>query len=496
MIGGGRLAGAALMAFAHALAHADEHRYDVALERDLARMTVTACLAGRPRALRARAPDAGSALISARTIGDGKTLRRRGDRIVLDGASGCVEYVIDLAAGRSRTPQYRYLDDANIVVSPSVWLWRPVNQAGFATEVRFTLAAGMAVSVPWTPLPMTDGGQPAYRIPLSPQSDDAATVFGAFEQHAVQVPGATLRTAVLRGKYPGNTRDLLAWVEKAANDVALTYGRFPNPQPQVLVVPVANHMADDNEPVPFGHVIRDGGEAVQFYVNQRRDLDAFLADWTATHEFSHLLIPYVSSDEKWISEGLASYYQNVLMARSGRYNEEQAWRKIYQGFKRGVDSVPHLSLESAMPMGGWDGIMKTYWGGAAVFLFADVELRERSGNTASLDSVLARLRACCLPSKRMWDGRTFFAKLDELSPESVFVELYERYRGEKRFPDFEPIFEALGISTSFGRMRINDEARLAPVRRSIMAGHAGAPAQAASSGELAPGASQAAGAGY
>ena len=96
----------------------------------------------------------------------------------------------------------------------------------------------------------------------------------------------------------------------------------------------------------------------------------------------------------------------------------------------------------------------------------------------------------------MWDGRTFFAKLDELSPESVFVELYERYRGEKRFPDFKPIFEALGISTSFGRMRINDEARLAPVRRSIMAGHALAPAQAASSSEFAPGASRAAGADY
>ena len=48
------------------------------------------------------------------------------------------------------------------------------------------------------------------------------------------------------------------------------------------------------------------------------------------------------------------------MARLGRYDEETAWCKIYQGFTRGVDSVPHLSLESAMSIGGWDGIMKTY----------------------------------------------------------------------------------------------------------------------------------------
>ena len=36
-------------------------------------------------------------------------------------------------------------------------------------------------------------------------------------------------------------------------------------------------------------------------------------DWTASHEFAHLLLPYVS--DKWVSEGVASYYQNVLQAR-------------------------------------------------------------------------------------------------------------------------------------------------------------------------------------
>ena len=76
--------------------------------------------------------------------------------------------------------------------------------------------------------------------------------------------------------------------------------------------------------VPFGHVIRDGGEAVRFFVNDDKPLDKYLGDWTATHEFAHLLLPYIESKQKWISEGFASYYQNVLLARRGVYSEEEA----------------------------------------------------------------------------------------------------------------------------------------------------------------------------
>ena len=59
-----------------------------------------------------------------------------------------------------------------------------------------------------------------------------------------------------------------------------------------------------------------------------RPLDDLRTDWTATHEFSHLLLPYVSRRDRWLSEGLASYYQNVLRARDGRLSETDAWRKL------------------------------------------------------------------------------------------------------------------------------------------------------------------------
>ena len=101
------------------------------------------------------------------------------------------------------------------------------------------------------------------------------------------------------------------------------------------MVPVAASATDASEPVPFGHVFRDVGEAVEFFVNQRRPFAEFTADWTATYEFSHLLAPHIAGNEQWIAEGLASYYQNVLTARGGNFRLRDALRKLLEGFARG-----------------------------------------------------------------------------------------------------------------------------------------------------------------
>ncbi len=157
------------------------------------------------------------------------------------------------------------------------------------------------------------------------------------------------------------------------------------------------------------------------------------------------------------------------MARGGAYSEEQAWRKIMQGFRRGERAVPHLTLQQAMPLGSWDGIMKTYWGGAAIFLMADVELRQASANRHSLDSVLARLAACCLPSSSHWYGRSFMRKLDSLAPFALFERYYDRYRDARAFPDYAATVARLGIRLVEDRAVIDPHAELAGLRAAIMA---------------------------
>jgi predicted metalloprotease with PDZ domain len=225
--------------------------------------------------------------------------------------------------------------------------------------------------------------------------------------------------------------------------------------------------------VPFGRVVRDGGESIELLVDETRPLEDFYAEWTATHEFAHLLLPYLDREQRWISEGFATYYQNVLLARAGRYTEQAAWRKLVEGFGRGRDSVPSLSPNAAASGAERSTRMKVYWSGAALALIADVELRRRSAGRESLDTVLDQLQRCCLPSSRTWSGAELFAQLDRFVAEPLFVPLYERYADSAGFPAVTPLLTELGVSIEDGDLRLSETAGLAALRRALMAPPAG-----------------------
>jgi len=344
----------------------------------------------------------------------------------------------------------------NRLVSPASWLWLPSLDAETEIRVRFDLPEGVNVSVPW--LPVDDDGENAYRFGASPTSSQAIAVFGDFSYREIEVPGASLRVTLLGADDAGRSEDLISWLRAAAGNVTQVYGRFPNPSPQVIVVPIASF---GNSAVPFGRVIRDGGEAVQFFVDPSRSLDDYLGDWTATHEFSHLLLPYVQGRHKWISEGFASYYQNVLMARSGAYDETKAWQKLHEGFER-ARAEPLSAPNDARSR------MMVYWSGAAIALLADVALRLEAP-AQSLDALLDRLQACCLPSERAWDGQELFTKLDRLGKTKVMAELYRRYANTPGLPDLAVLYQQLGVSLRGGKVVLDDAAEHAAVRRAIMA---------------------------
>ena len=87
------------------------------------------------------------------------------------------------------------------------------------------------------------------------------------------------------------------------------------PREQLRVV--IQRADDAREPVPWAHVIRSHPQGVKFYVNPDFSLGRFMRDWTAAHELSHLYLPYPGQPDIWLSEGLATYYQNIIQARSG-----------------------------------------------------------------------------------------------------------------------------------------------------------------------------------
>lgn len=360
----------------------------------------------------------------------------------------------------------RHLDPANIVVSPTLWMWQPRLRGDDEIRIQFRLPDNVGVSVPWQAVSV-DGDE--FRLTDSPQSGSALAVFGDFEQRTVEVGGVELAVVLLRTPTEVDMAEIAAWIQSTANNITLTYGRFPNPSARVVVIPVGGNPWGGDSPVPFGRVVRDGGETIELLVNERRPVSEYYSEWTPTHEFSHLMLPYLKRRQRWISEGFASYYQNVLLARAGEYTEQQAWQKLLAGLERGRGSVPTMSPNEAAAGAERNTLMKVYWSGASLALMADVELRRRSGGSESLDTVLGLMQRCCLPSNRVWSGIELFEKLDTLLDEPLFIRLYHRYANASGFPDARPLLLQLGVVDRGGDVDLDEDAELAAIRRAITA---------------------------
>jgi hypothetical protein len=433
-----------------AAAPAATHQYTITLADDLKSLEVKALFAPGVTKISARARDAHENLIGMRDCETDRAIRARSRTVVVPGGFRCLSYSVDLGRVALQSARAGWDNERAIAAPITEWMWRP--RLGGADEVivSFQLPEATQASVPWQPI----GDQALrYRLTSSPQSGTGVAFFGQFDTTITRVANTELRIVSLPSEDNPIGPQTIDWTRQTAENVVLAYGRFPNPHARVVLVPVRNWRSDSA--VPFGRVVRDGGETVELLVDPRHSEESFLGDWTATHEFSHLMLPYVARDQRWISEGFAQYYQNVLLARAGRYTQQLAWQKIRDGLERGRDSVPSLSPNQAAAGDERSSRMKIYWSGAALALMADVELRRRSGGAESLDLVLDRMQACCLPSRRTWSGRDLFEKFDSLIDEPLFVRLYERYANTRGFPEFEPLLE----SPEFAEIRATITAR-------------------------------------
>lgn len=431
------------------------HEYTISVAKDLASLTVIAKFDRRIDYISARSHSAARYLRDARDCDTGEKISPRGRSLALpDAGIRCLAYTADLA-GAER-------DAERIVIPPALWMWRPRLRRADEILASFSLPDAMRVFVPWQ---QHDDAGTRYRLVASPESGRATAIFGNFEQRELQVAGTDLRVVSLALKDEFALDDLLAWVRSTVENVARVYGRFPNPNASLILIPVRSSSRD--RAVAFGRVVRDGGESIELMINPAVPIDYFYKEWTPTHEFSHLLLPNLETDQRWISEGFAQYYQNVLLARAGQYSALQAWQKIHAGLERGRESAPGMSPNDAASSRSRDTRMKIYWSGAALALIADVALRQRSDGSESLDTVLDGLQRCCLPSNYAWSGTELLSKLDEQLEEPLFMRLYRQYADADAFPDASILLRELGVVSRHGTVQLDELAALAGIRESI-----------------------------
>jgi len=237
---------------------------------------------------------------------------------------------------------------------------------------------------------------------------------------------------------------LLHWLKESSRAVTTLYGVFPVKQTHVHLY--AKTRA--NEPVPWGEVWKNGQYRVNFHVNPHYSQERFLNDWTAVHEFSHLIHPHPGKGNAWFGEGLASYYQNILRVRQGLMTEAQAWQKLVDGFQRGekVSARNRMTLqEASWNMHNTASYGHVYWGGAAYFLAVDVRLRQQSQGLQSLDSAWFQFRQCCLSHKKHWQVEAIIQKLDQLTGTTVFTDEYNSVLSSLLFPDYRQSLRQIGV---------------------------------------------------
>ena len=384
-----------------------------------------------------------------------------------EGDPGCVVYRVDFSAiGREhwRSGNWRVTDA--IILDPDLWLWIPDTHNAQFLRLDFELPVGYDVSAPWKRVGRS-GQTVTFEVRERMPGWDARMAIGRFDVEFIELAGGRLRYALLAGEPAADTAAIRHWITSGARALVSAYGRLPVADVQLLVVPIGR----GGEPVPWGEVQRGGGDAVHLYIDQRQPVDAFMDDWVLVHELGHLLHPYIHSRDRWLSEGLASYYQHVLRARIGLISAESAWNRLHAGFERGVRGTPtgRSLAEVSESMMRDRAFMRVYWSGAALALLADVELRKRSGGQQSLDTALEALQTCCLPTDRSWSARELMQKLDQLTDTSVFMTLYRQHVDSDEFPDLSTVYSELGLQqVSATRVNLDAAAADAAIRSAIM----------------------------
>jgi predicted metalloprotease with PDZ domain len=181
-----------------------------------------------------------------------------------------------------------------------------------------------------------------------------------------------------------------------------------------------------------------------------------------------LLIPYRGWGDLWFSEGLATYYQNILQARTGMLSEREMWQNIYAGMVRGLEDTaqqrqPLKEISETLHSKG--GFMRVYWSGARYFFELDVRLRRQSGGSLTLDKALERLNRCC--SDDRLTVPQIVTKLDRLNEVILFRSLYQEARESLTLKPFDKLFASLGISIQAGRVTLQPAGPGAELRRQI-----------------------------
>jgi len=444
--------------------------YELTVPTSLEHLDVRLCIEGaRPTQLMAASGEMVDAVTQLSVVGSGAARSLPTGRSPVELGTleddDCIHYRVAGEDVGGFVPAMDRIGDA-LLTDTRVWLWRPPRwDHRTRVTARVALPEGYSASLPWA----RDGER--FVADASALGFAGNAVFGRLDVERLTVAGASVEVVVPPGLSSDTRAAVAPWVESAVVAAAGAFGRFPTDRLQVVLVPRPGMV----DAIGFGLMRRGGGASARLVVSRDAGLAELRGAWTAIHEFSHLLHHFVDKRDAWLSEGIATYYQEVLRARAGLLAPEHAWLRIHRGALKGSASERSLRDESAAMFSEFN-FARVYWGGAAMALQADVALRTHAEHASTLDAALEGLTGCCGVIARPWSCVRTLGELDRLTGTTVFAELLRRAESGK-MPDLTETFAQLGVRVQGDRVSYHD-APLSHVRDAIMASRVGSAAQA------------------
>jgi predicted metalloprotease with PDZ domain len=272
----------------------------------------------------------------------------------------------------------------------------------------------------------------------------------------VIVGGGRIDIAFADGAAGLDREQVLAWVQRSAQAVSVYFGRFPVDRVSILII------AETGDRV--GHATTWGydGATIRIGVGREAKSAAFLDDWIMVHEMTHLALPGLPDAQQWALEGNATYVEPIARVQAGHLDAKTVWGDMVRGMPKGLPRASDRGLDRTHTWG------RTYWGGALFYLLADVEIRQQTQNRLGLQHALRAINRASGGNGAEWTIDRFIEVGDRATGTDVLARIYARMREEPATVDLNAFFASLGVTVSGGIVQLDEEARLADIRRALM----------------------------
>lgn len=275
----------------------------------------------------------------------------------------------------------------------------------------------------------------------------------------LQIGGARIQVDFAKGQFDLPNSALLHWVETAARAVTAYYGSFPVPRARVVIVPISG---DGIHGTTWGG-IRGFPGLTRMRVGTHVSQSDLSADWTMTHELTHMAFPSLPDDQHWMEEGLATYVEPIARAQIGELTPQQVWEGMMDGMPKGEPESGDRGLDHTHTWG------RTYWGGALFCLMADVSIRRQTGNRKGLQDALRAIANAGGTIDNDWPLRRALEIGDRATGTTVLTDLYKNWGNAPVTVDLPALWKKLGVRQNGSDVEFDAKAPLAAVREAITA---------------------------